>query len=317
MMLGVCQKMKMQFGLSHQLSSSFVSSRASSADLCFFPKSSTTTAYCSSSAFPILNKLNGALKSPLFQSYGPLVGSFLPVGVAILGCKILSMGAEKELALAVSRSSVQLAILAFVLKFVFEGERVTSLILAVSFMVLVAGWTAGDRVRTLPKSHLIATSALAFGTLSVLGVMTFLQASPITPRYIIPTTGYIIGNSMSMVGATMQGLRKDIAHHRGQVEAALALGATPRQAVQSYIRRAVTQGMAPWIDSIKTAGLITIPGSMTGMLMLNMRPMEVVRIQVQLLYMLLGAAALSSAISSLLAYRALFNDNFQLEVAEA
>ncbi|MCO5554843.1 hypothetical protein L7F22_008379 [Adiantum nelumboides] len=275
---------------------------------------SSTTAYCSSSALPIVSGLNGFLNSPPFRTYGPLLSSFVPVGLAILGCKILGMGAEKEIALAVSRSSAQLAVLAFVLKFVFEGERLISSILAISFMVLIAGWTAGDRVQSMPKSHLIATSALACGTLSVLGMMSVLQASPITPRHLIPTAGYVIGNSMSMVGATMQGLRKDVVHNSGQVEAALALGATPRQAVQSYIRSAVTQGMAPWIDSIKTAGLITVPGSMTGMLMVNMRPMEVVRIQVQLLYMLLGAAALSSAISSLLGYRALFTKTFQLKV---
>ncbi|MCO5592211.1 hypothetical protein L7F22_046209 [Adiantum nelumboides] len=315
MLLGGCQKLKMrpaQYIPSRQLSSCFRLSFVSSADHCFLPNTSTT-AYCSSFALPIVSELNGLLNSPLLRTYGPLLSSFVPVGLAILGCKSLGMGAEKEIALAVSRSSAQLAILAFVLKFVFEGERLISSILAITFMVLIAGWTAGDRVQRMPKSHLIATSALACGTLSVLGVMSFLQASPLTPRHLIPTAGYVIGNSMSMVGATMQGLRKDV-HHSGQVEAALALGATPRQAVQSYIRSAVTQGMAPWIDSIKTAGLITVPGSMTGMLMVNMRPMEVVRIQVQLLYMLLGAAALSSAISSLLGYRALFTKNFQLKV---
>ncbi|KAH7284179.1 hypothetical protein KP509_34G042600 [Ceratopteris richardii] len=181
--------------------------------------------------------------------------------------------------------------------------------------VFVAGRTAGDRVKLLPRSHLVATSALVIGTLSVLGMMILLQAAPITPRYIIPTAGYIIGNSMSMVGSTMQELREGILRHKGQIEAALALGATPTQAVKSYIQRAVVQGMTPWIDSIKSAGLITIPGSMTGMLMVNMRPMTAVRIQVQLLYMLLGAAALSCAISSYLGSTFLFSDHDQL-VAE-
>lgn len=313
-MMVTMEVMGLRSALSHELSSRIVRSSAFASR---FSLDSSTRAYCPSSAFRISSELNGAFNSLPFQSYGPLLSSFVPVGVAILGCKSLGLGAEKEIAVAVSRSSVQLAILAFVLKFVFEGEKVIASILAVSFMVLVAGRTAGERVQGLPKSHLIATCALACGTLSVLGVMNFLQASPISPRYIIPTAGYVIGNSMSMVGATMQGLRKDIVHHKGQIEAALALGATPRQAVQSYIRHAVSQGMAPWIDSIKTAGLITIPGSMTGMLMVNMRPMEVVRIQVQLLYMLLGAAALSSAISSYLGYRVLFTKNVQLAVEEA
>lgn len=264
----------------------------------------------------VLRDAQLALNSPLFHEYGPLVGSLAPVGVAMLGCKGLGMGIEKDFAIAVSRSSIQLFVLAFALKFVFEGEQIVASLLAVSFMVLIAGHTAGDRAKELPRSHLIATSSIALGTLGVLGLMVLLKASPITPRYIIPTAGYVIGNTMSMVGATMQGLKKDILHHKGKIEAALALGATPQQAVQSYIQRAVMQGMAPWIDSIKTAGLITIPGSMTGMLMVGMRPMDVVRIQVQLLYMLLGAAALSSAISSYLGCGVLFSKSYQLASEE-
>ncbi|MCO5554846.1 hypothetical protein L7F22_008382 [Adiantum nelumboides] len=100
---------------------------------------------------PIVSGLNGLLNSPPFRTYGPLLSSFVPVNLAILGCKILGMGAEKEIALAVSWSSAQLAVLAFVLKFVFEGERLISSILAISFMVVVDYAMVVQPVRRFPK----------------------------------------------------------------------------------------------------------------------------------------------------------------------
>lgn len=274
-----------------------------------FPPSTLTSA-------PFVHHLfsQNLLNTSLLPEYGQLLGSLVPAGLAFIACKTLRTGSANDIAIAISRSSLQLLLLAFALKLVFEGGGIPASVLAITFMVLIAGHTAGERARQLPSSRLIATSSLAVGVVSTLGLMILLHAFPLTPRFLIPTAGYIIGSSMSMVGATLIGLNHDIRLHKGQIEAALALGASPQQAVRKHIQRAVVQGMKPWIDSIKTAGLITVPGSMTGMLIGGVRPLEVVQMQVQLLYMLLGAAALSSALSSQLAGQALFSKSHQLIV---
>eukprot|EP00250_Pteridium_aquilinum_P013327 c21274_g1_i3 orf=410-1093(-) len=98
------------------------------------------------------------------------------------------------------------------------------------------------------------------------------------------------------------------------VEAALALGASPYQAVHHYVEHSVAQGMGPMVDSIKTAGLISLPGSMTGMLMGGSSPLEAVQMQLQVLYMVLGCASVSCTISSFLGWQMMFTKSQQLSI---
>lgn len=280
-------------------------------------RSSTTRISAIHPSLGLLSKnLLHTLSAPVLRENFQFLYAFVPASLALLGCTWLRIGMEKDISVAIVRSSIQLLCLAFALKFVFEGERIMALLLAITFMVLIAGYTAGERAKNLPSSHRIATLSLAVGALLVLGLMVALKALPLTPRFFIPTAGYVIGNSMSMVGATLNELNRDIRNNKGQIEAALSLGASPQQAVRKYIQHALLQGMEPWNDSIKTAGLITIPGAMTGMLVEGVHPLKVVQMQLQLVYMLLGSAALSSAISTHLGWQALFSKSHQLLLEE-
>eukprot|EP00249_Psilotum_nudum_P011327 c23102_g1_i3 orf=35-814(+) len=153
----------------------------------------------------------------LLNEYGDLFRAFVPVAIAVVACHRLKMQVAKEMQNAVIRSTLQLIGLGFVLKIVFQGERILMSALAVSVMILIAGHTAGERAKELPNSHVVATLSLGIGTVGTLGLMLLLKAFPIRPRYIIPTAGYVAGSSMSMVGGTLNRLHHDIHLHRGQV----------------------------------------------------------------------------------------------------
>ncbi|MCO5567678.1 hypothetical protein L7F22_021372 [Adiantum nelumboides] len=184
----------------------------------------------------------------------------------------------------------------------------------VDAFLTVAGYTAGERAKMLPKSQLVATLSLIVGCVGTLAAMLTVKAFPATPRFIIPTAGYVIGNSMSMVGGTLNRLYNDIRLNKGQIEAALALGASPYQSVHHHVESSIAQGMGPMVDAVKTAGLISLPGSMTGMLMGGSSPMEAVQMQMQVLYMVLGCAAVSCTISSFLGWQTMFSKTQQLLV---
>ena len=66
------------------------------------------------------------------------------------------------------------------------------------------------------------------------------------------------------------------------------------------------------VDSTKTTGLIFFPGTMVGMLLAGAEPVDAVRLQLILLYLLLGAVALSSVTAVLLAFRRFFTPAHQL-----
>jgi putative ABC transport system permease protein len=70
--------------------------------------------------------------------------------------------------------------------------------------------------------------------------------------------------------------------------------------------------MIPLVDSTKTTGLIFFPGTMVGMLLAGAEPVDAVRLQLILLYVLLGSVALGALMSVLLAYRNFFTAAQQL-----
>jgi putative ABC transport system permease protein len=94
-----------------------------------------------------------------------------------------------------------------------------------------------------------------------------------------------------------------VADSANQIEATLALGATATQAIRPVPRRSLRSGMIPLIDSTKTTGLIFFPATMVGMLLAGAAPTDAVRLQLILLYALLGSVALGALTAVLLAYR--------------
>ena len=103
-----------------------------------------------------------------------------------------------------------------------------------------------------------------------------------------------------------------MADGRARIEATLALGATSREAAAPIVRRALRSGMITLVDSTKTTGLIFFPGTMVGMLLAGATPINAVRLQLILLYVLLGAVAISALVATMLAYRNFFTPAHQL-----
>jgi ABC-type thiamine transport system ATPase subunit len=89
-------------------------------------------------------------------------------------------------------------------------------------------------------------------------------------------------------------------------EAALALGTTSREAVSPILKTALQRAMIPLIDATKTTGIIFLPGAMVGMIIAGADPLEAVRLQIVVLYMLLGSVSIAAILVGLLSYRSFF-----------
>ncbi len=104
----------------------------------------------------------------------------------------------------------------------------------------------------------------------------------------------VIGNAMTASAVALNRLGDEIADSRARIEATLALGATAREAAAPTVRRALRSGMIALVDSTKTTGLIFFPGTMVGMLLAGADPTDAVRLQLILLYALLGSVAIAA-----------------------
>lgn len=98
-----------------------------------------------------------------------------------------------------------------------------------------------------------------------------------------------------------------------QVETALALGATPRQATLQQVKRALVISLSPVLDNAKTVGLISLPGAMTGLIMGGASPLEAIQLQIVVMNFLIGASTISSILSTYLCWPAFFTKAYQLE----
>jgi putative ABC transport system permease protein len=219
---------------------------------------------------------------------------------------------ERDMLVAVLRSFVQLIAIGYALEFIFSQRSPVWIILVIAIMISIAGYTAGQRGRRVPRSKLVATGAITVGASLTMGSLVVLGVFPFEPRFIIPIAGMVVGNSMTVTGLVMARLRDDLRLQRPQIETALALGATARQAACSQLRRALATGMTPIVDNSKTVGLISLPGAMTGMILAGASPLEAVQLQIIVMYMLIGAAAFSGLTAAFLTHPRFFTRSHQL-----
>ncbi|MCL7047610.1 hypothetical protein MKW94_021305 [Papaver nudicaule] len=180
-------------------------------------------------------------------------------------------------------------------------------------MVMIAGYTAGQRAKHVPRGKSIAGLSILAGTSVTMFLLVILNVFPFTPRYIIPVAGMMVGNSMTVTGVTMKRLRDDLKIQKDLVETALALGATPRQATVQQVKRSLILALSPILDNAKTVGLISLPGAMTGLIMGGASPMEAIQLQIVVMNMLIGASTMSSIMSVYLCRPAFFTKAYQLE----
>jgi putative ABC transport system permease protein len=74
----------------------------------------------------------------------------------------------------------------------------------------------------------------------------------------------------------------------------------------------VRLAMIPIIDNTKTMGIVFLPGAMTGMILAGAKPLDAVRLQVVVMYMLLAAVSVTATVVALLVARRLFTSHQQL-----
>ncbi|KAE8719060.1 Protein ALUMINUM SENSITIVE 3 [Hibiscus syriacus] len=241
------------------------------------------------------------------------VAALAVVLIAVILSFMQNLGLEKEMVYSIFRAFLQLSVIGFVLQFIFNQDNTGWILLSYLFMVSVAGYTAGQRAKHVPRGKYVAGASILAGTALTMFVLVVLNVFPFTPRYIIPVAGMMVGNAMTVTGVTMKRLRDDIKIQLNLVETALALGATPRQATLEQVKRSLVIALSPVLDNAKTVGLISLPGAMTGLIMGGASPLEAIQLQIIVMNMLIGASTISSIMSTYLCWPAFFTKAYQLE----
>jgi putative ABC transport system permease protein len=223
---------------------------------------------------------------------------------------------ERDIGIAVVRSFIQLTAIGYVIKLIFDQDQIAFVIALLAVMVGFGALTARSRAKRVPGALVPLLIALGLAALTTLGLVVALGIFKPQPRYLVPVGGMVIGNAMTASAVALNRLGDEMNDGRARIEATLALGATAREAAAPIVRRALRSGMIPLVDSTKTTGLIFFPGTMVGMLLAGADPTDAVRLQLILLYTLLGSVAIAAVIATSLAYRNFFTPAQQLRDLE-
>ncbi|VBB07590.1 Hypothetical protein LUCI_2855 [Lucifera butyrica] len=241
-----------------------------------------------------------------------LVLTFSLVAVALVISYKERIGLEKDIIVGSIRAVIQLTVIGLVLKFVFHlnSTLLTSMILLV--MVYNAAAVAAKRGAGIGHVRVISFASILVGLTITLGGLISFQAISYRPSEVIPVSGMVVGNSMVALGLLYRNLLASFSDRREEVEVKLCLGATPREAARNLIRNSIKTAMVPTIDSMKTLGIVQLPGMMTGLILAGTAPEVAIKYQIMVAFMLTGAVTIAAFVASYWAYRSFFNSRAQL-----
>ena len=232
----------------------------------------------------------------------------------------LQLGLEKEMFWGVIRSFLQLSATGYVLLFVINRAGLGEwywVLLALGIMLGVAVATAQGRIKeVLPGKVLVFTVAIVSGSMSVLLFVLMLVLHQYQPwlkaQYVLPLAGMITGNAMNAGAVAVHRFVGDLRSRRAEVETALALGATPEQAVHTLRRDALRTAIMPSVNGMLVVGVVSLPGMMTGQIIAGQDPLQAVHYQIMVVYMITAASMLTAVIAIIGTIRQSFTGAQQL-----
>lgn len=247
-----------------------------------------------------------------------LAGSLVLVDIGLsIGLKL---GLHRSFAIAAARMTAQLAAVGFILRFVFGLANPA----ATGAVVLVMALIAAREVAVRPKQRFRGTDSYSIGLFAVtaptiltvaLALATAIRPRPwFDPRYVVPLAGIILGNVLNAASLTLDGILAGAERERESIEARLALGTSYWVAVGPTLREAMRRGLVPIINQMSAAGVVTLPGIMTGQIIAGMDPIEAAKYQILLMFLLSGGSGIAVLLSGYLTARKLTDERQRLRL---
>jgi putative ABC transport system permease protein len=233
---------------------------------------------------------------------------------------VLKLGVHRPVLIASARMVVQLLVVGYALRLVFALASPAVILLVVVLMALVAAREVAARPAEKLRRHgnqLIGLTTVAATTAvtAILALTTAIRPHPWwAPQYAIPLAGIILGSVLNSASIALDHVLGSVKRERAAIEAQLALGGSFRQATASLLRAATRRGVLPVINQMSAAGLITLPGIMTGQILAGLDPVEAVKYQILLMFLLAGASIMAALLTSFLALRNLTDKRERLRL---
>lgn len=208
------------------------------------------------------------------------------------------LGIERQLVLSAARMCIQLGAIGFVLKFIFQQSSPLWTGGLALIMILLAGrevFARQTNVLTGFWTYGLGTSTMMFAATSVMLVALagLIRPDPLyAPRYVLPLLGMLLGNTMNGISLGLDTLTRTAKRERLAIEARIALGQSRADALREPVRDALRTGSMPIVNAMAASGIVSLPGMMTGQILAGVEPVEAVKYQILIMFLIAGATGL-------------------------
>jgi putative ABC transport system permease protein len=234
--------------------------------------------------------------------------------------RVMRLGLGGRVLIAAVRTTIQLLLVGLVLKALFTHVHPLWMALIAAVMLAVAAY----EVRARQTRRFRGVWGFGIGGVSMfvssfavtlLALLVFVQPDPwYAPRYAIPLLGMMTGNTMTGIALGLNHLAHGAHSGKRAIEAQLALGATAAEAIAEPRREAIRTGLIPMLNAMAAAGLVSLPGMMTGQILAGNAPTEAVRYQVLIMFMIAAGTGFGVMAATAIGARRLFDERARLRL---
>lgn len=232
----------------------------------------------------------------------------------------LQLGVSRQLIIAACRTTVQLLLIGLILKSLFENVNLWFMAAIATLMLVLAG----REVMARQTHRFVGIWGFAMGTSSMfvstfvvtlIALTVIIRTDPwYTPQYSIPLLGMMLGNTMTGISLGLERLTQAAREQRASIEAQLMLGHSSQQAITKIRRQAIRYGMIPIINAMAAAGIVSLPGMMTGQILAGSPPVEAVKYQILIMFLIAAGTGFGTVAAVMLGSNRLFDARQRLRL---
>ncbi len=247
------------------------------------------------------------------------LAALLVVALGLLSMR-MRLGLFKQIAIAALRTVVQLSLIGLVLKVLFTHVDLVWVVLIAVVMLAAASREVVARQQrrfTGLAGFGVGASSMFLSSfaVTVLTLTTLIAADPwYEPQYAIPLLGMLLGNTMNGISLAMNHLTQSAWQQRAVIEQRLMLGQTREQAISDIRRESVRTGMIPILNAMAAAGIVSLPGMMTGQILAGSPPAEAVKYQILIMFLITAGTGFGTVSAIWLSARLLFDQRHRLRL---
>ncbi len=247
------------------------------------------------------------------------ISASLVILLAILAA-IQQLRLSRILLISASRAFIQLILLGYILDTVFQLRSIIWILMIAMAMLLIASREVMARQHRRLKGWWgfgTGTASLFISSFCVMLITltAIIHVDPwYHPQYLIPILGMLLGNTMNGIAITLDRLLEDAWNERGMIEARLSLGQPAGVAISNLKQKALRAGLIPLINSMAVAGIVSLPGMMTGQILAGSPPLEAAKYQILIFFLITAGTGFGAWGAVTLAGHRLFDDRQRLRL---